>query len=149
MCGWLASIALVMMIGGMVEANLFTATAGGSVSSLSIYLDGSNAATSIGLAVYADAAGVPGALLAQGSRSSVQNGAWNSVPIATTALTSGTRYWIARLGITGGSLVTRIDAAATDPDRTDSRTVTAFPAMFTAAGSWPHRTSMYAGTSPL
>ena len=132
----------------MVEANQFVATASGSVSTLSIYLDGSNRATSIGLALYSDAAGVPAALLAQGSRGTVQNGGWNSVTIPTTTFTSGTRYWIARLALAGGSLVTRVDPVATNPDRSDSRTVTTFPASFSPAGSWPHRTSMYAGQAP-
>jgi hypothetical protein len=128
----------------VLEANQFVATATGTVRSLSIYLDSSSRATTIGLALYSDASGVPGTLLAQGSRGALQNGAWNTLTIPATSLTAGQRYWIARLSQAGGSLVTRIDPAATNPDRTDTRNSTSFPTTFSPGGSWSHRTSMYA-----
>src|SRR5678815_2286745 len=111
------------------------------------YLDSSNQASTIGLALYSDVSGAPGTLLAQGSRSAVLNGAWNSVSIPATNITAGTRYWIARLARAGGSLVTRIDPTVAIPDRTDARFMTTFPATFSPAGSWPHRTSMYASSA--
>ncbi|HYK98726.1 MAG TPA: hypothetical protein VEU77_10095, partial [Candidatus Acidoferrales bacterium] len=129
---------------GTAEANQFTATAAATVSSLWIYVDATDQATSIGLALYADAAGVPGGLIAQGSTSAVQRGAWNTVAITPTALAAATPYWIARLSLAGGELVTRVDPAAANPDRTDTRTLTGFPASWSAGESWPHRTSMYA-----
>ncbi|HYL52828.1 MAG TPA: hypothetical protein VEZ15_12720, partial [Acidimicrobiia bacterium] len=117
---------------GTAEANQFTATAAATVSSLWIYVDATDQATSIGLALYADAAGVPGGLIAQGSTSAVQRGAWNTVAITPTALASATPYWIARLSLAGGELVTRVDPAAANPDRTDTRTLTGFPASWSA-----------------
>src|SRR4029079_9926459 len=129
---------------GMVEANQFTATASGTVSSLAIYLDSSNQASALGLALYSDAAGVPGSLIAHGSLPTVQNGAWNSVAIPPTSLVAGTRYWIARLSTSGGDLVTRITSTQPSPDRVDIRVTTTFPATFSPGASYPHRTSMYA-----
>lgn len=133
---------------GTVEANRFVATTSAKVTTLSIYLDATNQATSIALGIYTDSGGVPGALLAQGSLATVQGGAWNSVPIGSTDISVGTAYWLARLSLAGGPLITRVDPAARDPDRTDTRTVDAMPADFSPGGSWPHRTSLFAGTSP-
>jgi hypothetical protein len=129
---------------GTTEANQFVATGSGAVDTLSIYLDPANRATAIALGLYADAGGVPGALLAQGSRSGAPGGAWLSIAIPPTTLTAGQPYWIARLAQAGGDLVTRIDPSAANPDRTDSVTSATLPATFTPGGSWPHRTSMYA-----
>jgi hypothetical protein len=129
---------------GTPEANQFVATGSGTVDTLSIYLDPTNRATTIALGLYADAGGVPGALLAQGSRTGAPGGAWLSIAIPPTTLTAGRPYWIARLSQAGGDLVTRIDPSATNPDRTDSGTSATLPATFSPGGSWPHRTSMYA-----
>jgi hypothetical protein len=129
---------------GMSEANQFVATASGTVDTLSIYLDGANRATTIALGLYTDAGGVPGTLLAQGSRSGAPGGAWMSVAIPATALSGGRPYWIGRLAAAGGDLVTRVDPTATNPDRTDTRTSATLPPTFSAGDSWPHRTSMYA-----
>jgi hypothetical protein len=95
--------------------------------------------------VYSDAGGVPGTLLTQGSRSGPTNGAWNSVSTATISVTAGTPYWIARLALSGGDLVTRVNPLVTNPDRVDTRFNTALPATFVPGGSWPHLTSMFAG----
>ncbi len=129
---------------GMAEANRFVATASASVDSLLIYVDATSRATTLALGLYADAGGAPGALIAQGSRTGVQNGAWNTVTIPATALVSGTPYWIARLAVAGGDLVTRVDASTPNADRTDTRASASLPSTFSAGGSWPHLTSMYA-----
>jgi hypothetical protein len=128
-----------------VEANRFTATASGAVTSLSIYLDASNQATSFTLGLYSDGGGAPGSLIAQGSRSGAQGGAWNAVAIPTQNISSGTAYWIARLSTAGGSLVTRVNSAVPNADRVDTRTLTALPGTFSPGASYPHMTSMYAG----
>ena len=131
---------------GMPEANRFVASANGSVDTLSIYLDSTNSASTIALGLYADAGGVPGALVAQASRTGAPGGAWTSVTIPATALSAGQPYWIARLSQAGGPLVTRI-AGAANPDRVDTRTTTTLPPTFSPGASWPHRTSMYASRS--
>jgi hypothetical protein len=132
---------------GTVEATRYIATAGGPVTSLSIYVDASNAATGFALGLYSDAAGAPGTLLAQGSRTTAQNGTWNAVAVSATTITSGTAYWIARLATSGGSLVSRVNAAVANPDRVDTRTLAALAATFSPGASYPHLTSMYAGNA--
>jgi hypothetical protein len=128
-----------------VEANRFVASASGAVTSLSIYLDATNRATSFALGLYGDAGGAPGPLITQGSRSGAQNGAWNTVGVSSATVTSGTAYWIARLSTAGGDLVTRVNSAAANADRVDTRTLTALPSAYSPGASYPHRTSMYAG----
>jgi hypothetical protein len=132
---------------GVVEANRFIASAGGVVSSITIYLDASNRATSIALGLYSDGQGAPASLIASGARAGVQNGAWNAVTIPTSTITAGTAYWIARLSTAGGDLVTRVNPAATDPDRVDTRSSTSLPSTFSPGASYPHRTAMYAGAA--
>jgi hypothetical protein len=132
---------------GTVEATRFFATASGAVTSLSIYLDGGNQATSFALGLYADTNSVPGALLAQGSRSVAQNDVWNTVAIPPTQVTSGTPYWIARLSTAGGNLVTRINRAAGNPDRVDTRPSISLPSVFSAGATFAQSTSMYAGNA--
>jgi hypothetical protein len=132
---------------GVAEANQFAAVASGDATSLVIYIDASNRSTRFALGLYSDAAGVPGTLLAQGTATSVLNGAWNTVAISATALTSGTRYWIARLALAGSDVITRVNNGGSNLDRGDTRSNTSLPAVFIAGGSWPHRTSMYAATA--
>jgi hypothetical protein len=132
---------------GQAEATQYTASASGSVSTISIFIDGSNAATSIALGIYGDASGVPGTLLAQGSRTGVIANSWNSVSIVPIDITAGTPYWIARLAVAGGSVVTRGNNAAGNPDRVDTRTLSSLPQTFSPGASFPHRASMYAGTA--
>jgi hypothetical protein len=132
---------------GTVEATRFFATASGPVTSLSIFLDASNQATSVALGLYSDSNGVPTALLAQGSLSGRQNNAWNTVPIPSVSITSGTPYWIARLSTSGGSLVTRVNTAVPNPDRVDTRSLSSLPSTFSPGGSYPHITSIFAGNA--
>jgi hypothetical protein len=131
---------------GTVEATRYVATASGPVTSLSIYVDVSNGATGFALGLYNDASGAPGTLLAQGSWSGVQNGTWNSVAVGATSITAGTAYWIARLATSGGPLVTRVNAGVANPDRVDTRALAALGATYSPGASYPHLTSMYAGT---
>src|SRR6185295_18858054 len=86
-------------------------------------------------------------LLAQGSRTGVTSGAWNSVAIPTLSITAGTPYWIARLAVSGGTVVTRGNNAAGNADRVDTRFLSALPTTFSPGASFPHRASMYAGTA--
>ena len=52
---------------GVAEAYSATASTGGSISSMSVYLDATSAATSVVLGLYSDAAGHPVRLLTQGT----------------------------------------------------------------------------------
>ena len=132
---------------GVAEVNRFVATAGGAVTSLSIYLDAANRATGFELGLYADGSGAPATLLAKGAIPAVRNGAWNTVAIPSTTISAGSAYWIARLSTAGGALVTRVNPAVGNPDRTDTRSLTTLPTAFSPGDSFPHLTSMYAGTA--
>jgi hypothetical protein len=63
---------------------------------MSIYLDPSSTATTMSVAVYADASGKPGALLDSGRTTSPHAGQWNTVRLRSSLrVTAGTTYWLA------------------------------------------------------
>ena len=86
---------------GSAEAYKFTASATGSLGSLSLFLDSSNTATKVFLGLYSNTSGHPGTLLTSGSSSSLTNGAWNTITVPAASVTSGTVYWIAILSTAG------------------------------------------------
>ena len=88
---------------GQAEAFQVTATAGGTVSRLTVYVDSSTTASSLIAGIYADASGAPGALLTSGALNAPVSAAWNSVNLPPAAITAAGKYWIAILG-TGGTL---------------------------------------------
>ena len=89
---------------GTAEAFQTTATASGTLGTLSYYLDASNGATKVVVGIYADANGDPGALLTQGSSTQLTAGAWNTITVPQVSIASGTKYWIAILGGQGGTV---------------------------------------------
>lgn len=92
---------------GTAEAFQTTATASGTLTSLVFYVDGSSTVTQITLGLYADKSGIPGALLTQGKITTITLGAFNTVSVPATAITSGTPYWIAVLGTGSGKIMFR------------------------------------------
>jgi outer membrane protein assembly factor BamB len=88
---------------GIAEAFQTTASLSGTLSSLSVYLDGASTAATVYVGVYSDNGGHPGTLLVQGSKSSPTAGTWNAIPLGSTPITSGKTYWIAILGTTAGT----------------------------------------------
>ena len=54
-----------------------------------------SASTNLIAGLYADSSGRPGAQLAAGTLSSPWAGSWNMVCLPATAVTAGTKYWIA------------------------------------------------------
>ncbi len=86
---------------GTAEAFPVKAVATGQVSSLSVYLDRSNVATTISAGMYADRNGHPGALLTQGAASNAVSGGWNPINVSPVPVTSGTTYWLALAGVNG------------------------------------------------
>jgi Domain of unknown function (DUF4082)/Glycosyl hydrolases family 16 len=118
---------------GQAQAVKAIATATGSVNSLTVYLDSTSAASQIGVGIYADNSGHPGALLGQGNLgqggSSKLPAGWNSIAISTgdasapnVPVNIGTTYWIAMLGTQGGTPVYR--AAANIPCFTENSSET-------------------------
>jgi hypothetical protein len=97
---------------GMAEAFQYTATASGTASQLNVYLDSTNAATSVVVGLYTNASNAPASLLAQATLTNPVNGGWNSVAIPPTTITAGTSYWIAVLGPAGGGTIQFRDRAS-------------------------------------
>jgi hypothetical protein len=128
---------------GEAEAFPLTASATGTVGSLTIYLDGTSTTARLTAGLYADANGHPRTLLAQGSRTSPTPGAWNTITIPGVAVTAGTRYWIAIMGTQGGTIVFRDDPAGTCTSETSAqKSLTSLPS------TWATGTT-YGGSCPL
>ncbi|WP_270888309.1 choice-of-anchor R domain-containing protein [Pedococcus sp. 5OH_020] len=83
---------------GTAEAFQYTASRDASVSTLHLHLDASNAARTLVVGVYRDDHGRPGTLLSTGTSRDPVAGQWNAIPISTTQIEAGQRYWLALLG---------------------------------------------------
>jgi outer membrane protein assembly factor BamB len=86
---------------GRAEAFRTTAAGSGTISKLTVYVDATSAATTLTAGLYANSGTRPGALLGQGTISSVTKAAFNDVAIPAVQVASGTTYWIAILSPTG------------------------------------------------
>jgi hypothetical protein len=86
---------------GMAEAFPVTARSSGQVNSLSLFLDGSNTATTISVGLYTSYHGHPSILLRQAVLTQPVAGRWNSVQISPVQVTQWKRYWLAVLGLNG------------------------------------------------
>jgi outer membrane protein assembly factor BamB len=91
--------------GGMAEAFRTTAASSGILSTLSLYVDSSSAASKLVIGLYSDSGGHPGTLLAVGTLSSPAAGAWNTVAVSSVSITSGGVYWLALLSPSGSGTV--------------------------------------------
>jgi hypothetical protein len=134
---------------GEAEAFPVTASANGTVRSLTIYLDGTSTVGRLTVGLYTEAGGHPGTLLAQGSSTALTPGAWNTVAIPAVNVTAGTRYWIAVLGTQSGTIVFRDDPAGTCIAETSAqKTLTALPATWTTGQTWGGSCPLSAYGSP-
>ncbi|HXB63899.1 MAG TPA: choice-of-anchor R domain-containing protein, partial [Solirubrobacteraceae bacterium] len=88
---------------GQAEAFPFQARPGGTAGAVHVYVAPGNAATTLVAGLYSDNGGQPGVLLTAGSLVAPAAGAWDTVTVPPTQLSSGTTYWLAVLG-TGGTL---------------------------------------------
>jgi len=122
---------------GLAEAFPATATASGQVGSINFFVDESSAATKIYVGIYKDASGTPGSLLTQGSTTQLAPGTWNSVTVSAVSLTSGTAYWIAILGTTGGTPYFRDRSTTTCHSQTSSQSnLTSLPSTWSTGKTW-------------
>jgi hypothetical protein len=123
---------------GQAEAFQTTATTSGTVGSLSFYVASTNKATTIYVGLYADNAGHPGTLLTQGSSSTLTKSAWNTVTVPDANVTSGTHYWIAILGTSGGKPYFRDhESGGTCTSETSKQTtLTQLPATWTSGDTY-------------
>lgn len=108
---------------GQAEAFRSTATASGTIASLSAYLDPASAAGTVSVGLYSDSGGHPGTLLAQGTITHPVAGGWNTVLVAPTHLSSGTAYWLSLLAPAGtGTIAFRDSASGGNPAETSVET---------------------------
>ena len=86
---------------GTAQAIQVTPENTGSLTNVQVYLDAGSTATELVVGIYNNNNGHPGTLVAQGQLNTLKYGAWNSVPIPVTPVTSTQPYWIAILGTNG------------------------------------------------
>jgi chitodextrinase len=86
---------------GKADAFVTKASASGAVNELRLYVDAQSKASRIVLGLYSDVDNHPKALLTTGEITNPVAG-WNSVSVDPVNVESGTTYWIAVLGPSGG-----------------------------------------------
>ncbi len=112
--------------------------ASGTTTDIELYVNTGTTATKVVLGVYSNSGGKPGSLLASGSITSPQAGAWNDVSLSRTTITQGTTYWIALLP-TGGQLnyydsASQSTAAASYVD--SNRGMSSLPSSYASGNEW-------------
>ncbi len=116
---------------GQAEAFQSTATAAGTLSKMRVYVDAGSNAPKLVVGLYSDTGTHPGTLVAQGSITSPAAGAWNDVAFPGGAVNAGTRYWIAVLGTSTGTLRFRDRSGTCKSETSSQTTLTALPATWT------------------
>ncbi|MFD0349409.1 hypothetical protein ACFQ0M_31980 [Kitasatospora aburaviensis] len=124
-----------------------TGAAGGTVSSVSVYVGAVDTAPNnqFQVAVYRDNAGSPGALLASSASAALTADSWNTVPL-TAALSANTAYWLAYNSNGGNAAVNnlRYSPGGTSVYGNGGRAFGSWPADFGAATSSGLSFSIYA-----
>jgi len=121
---------------GQAQAWPYTASATGTVSTLSFYADSSTGNGPYIEGIYADAGGAPGALLASGSMATTAASKWNTVTLSTTVnVTAGVKYWLALLGVSGNMVRFHDDGAACNSAGSNTG-LKALPAIWTTSATW-------------
>lgn len=124
---------------GVAEAFRSTATASGTLSNVSLYVDSGSTAANVVVGVYAEnSSGHPSSLLAQGSLAAPVAGAWNTIALGGGAsIASGAPYWIAVLG-TGGTVKfrDRCCGGGTPSEVNAQSGLTALPATWSTGGRY-------------
>jgi len=121
---------------GQAEAFQGRASAGGTVTTMSVYLDASNSATAVFVGLYSNASGHPNTLLGSGTIASPVAGQWNTVTISpSVAVTAGTIYHIALLG-TGGIIQYRDTAKGTHSETSAQTNLTSLPATWSTGQNY-------------
>jgi hypothetical protein len=120
---------------GSAEAFPFTATASGTLGTLTVYVGAGNASSQLIVGIYADASNKPGTLLAQGSIASPKSSTWTTVTVPSVSIASGVRYWIAILG-TGGTLTFRDNTQSCSSYTSSSSSLTVLPGTWSTGATW-------------
>jgi phosphatidate phosphatase APP1 len=123
---------------GVAEAFRYTATASGTLTKLSIYVDGNNSANQIVVGIYTNSgSNHPGTLLTQATITNPVKPGWNTVTVPSTGVTNGTVYWIAVLGPSGGGTAQFRDTAVGGKSETSAQSnLTTLPATWTTGSAY-------------
>ena len=122
---------------GLAEAFQTTASASGSVATLTVYTDASSTASSLVAGLYADAGGHPGVLLGQGTINAPTPGAWNDISLVGATVVSGAAYWVALLAPAGKLAFRDRCCGGGSPVETSSqKTLTSLPASWTTGAAY-------------
>ncbi|MCY1031023.1 Ig-like domain-containing protein [Corallococcus sp. BB11-1] len=131
---------------GVAAAFSYVASATGTVTRLRLYVDGQSTATTLQLGLYANGSGTPGALLKSCTVATVTANAWNVCDITSQAVTTGTTYWLAVLGPSGGGNVYWRHTSGTGSYKVQPGLTTTLPSTWTGTGGYPGSDmSAYAG----
>jgi hypothetical protein len=121
---------------GTAEAFQYTATAGGTVRSLALYVNSGGSAPTITVGLYTNVSGHPGMLLTSATIGSPLAGAWNAVGVPAVTVSSGSIYWLAALA-PNGTLAMRDVASGGGPTQSSaSNTLKELPASWSSGSSW-------------
>jgi hypothetical protein len=119
---------------GIAEAFKTTASASGTLSSISVYIDSGSAATNVKVGLYSANGTHPGTLLTQGTISTPTPGTWNTASVTNVSVVAGTTYWIAVLGPAGTGTLRFRDVGGSNPSSSETSsqtTLTTLPTTWT------------------
>jgi hypothetical protein len=120
----------ISLPGGQAAAYQYVASQSGLASQVRLFVDAGSTAPVAKVAVYADQAGVPGNILAQGSAPALVAG-WVGVSLPPMGILEGTRYWVSVLNPLGpGSLNLRQAAVGGSSALSAQSALAAFPQVF-------------------
>lgn len=125
-----------------IIATRFQANGSGTLTNMSVYvLAGSG---HLNVAIYADASGAPGALLASGTAQAVSGPAWFTFPGFNLSITNGTYYWLC-FNCDAVGLNFTDAAGATNQNAYVGQTFGSWPSTFGTPGSYlANQYSIYA-----
>jgi hypothetical protein len=117
---------------GIAQAFQTVPLKSGVVTTVQVYLDTGSTATGLVAGIYKNNNGHPGALVAQGTLSTLKFGAWNSVQIPVATVTAAQPYWIAILGSKGQIVFRDLIGSGTGlMEASTSSTLTTLPSTWT------------------
>ena len=124
---------------GSAEAFRTSATASGSLTRLSVYLDPLSATSMLSVGLYSDANGHPGSLLTQATLLAPQAGAWNMISVPAATVTNGSNYWIALLAPNGNGTPRfrdRCCGSGTPSESSSQTTLSSLPTTWTTGTAY-------------
>jgi hypothetical protein len=120
---------------GSVEAFAFRARRRGTATSISVYLDARDRATTLFAGLYSSRDSHPQSLLTSGLVRSPKAAAWNTVRVGSTHLMSGRTYWLAVLGKGGAIFFRDRSRRSCTAEGSSNRSLQSFPRTWTGGRS--------------